>query len=81
VIILGDFNSEWFSDTSVVQALAERAKLQVYRPEATNLGTYKNGKKRLDWILISEELEFIKYTVLPTNVSDHFPVYAEIAIR
>ena len=81
VIILGDFNSEWFSDASIVQALAERAKLQVYMPEATNLGTYKDGKKRLDWILISQELEFIKYSVLPINVSDHFPVYAEIAIR
>jgi len=81
VVILGDFNSDWFSEASIVQSLADTAGLQVYRPEATDLGTYKEGGKRLDWILISEELEFLDYTVLRTTVSDHFPVYAELTIR
>lgn len=81
VVILGDFNSDWFSEASIVQSLADKAGLQVYRPEATDLGTYKEGQKRLDWILISNELKFVEYTVLPTGVSDHFPVYAEIVIR
>jgi endonuclease/exonuclease/phosphatase family metal-dependent hydrolase len=81
VIILGDFNSEWFSESSVVQALADRAGLQVFRPEARDLGTYKNSEKRLDWILISEELEFIDYQVLPDMISDHKATYAEIGFR
>lgn len=81
VVILGDFNSDWFSEASIVQSLAEKAGLQVYRPEANDLGTYQEGEKRLDWILISNELEFVEYAVLRTEVSDHYPVYAEIAIR
>jgi endonuclease/exonuclease/phosphatase family metal-dependent hydrolase len=81
VIILGDFNSEWFSDASIVQALAEKAGLQVFRPEANDLGTFKDGEKRLDWILISEELEFIDYQVLPDQISDHKAIFAEIGIR
>jgi endonuclease/exonuclease/phosphatase family metal-dependent hydrolase len=80
-IILGDFNSDWFSEASIVKELAEKASLQVYRPEATDLGTYKDGSKRLDWILISEELEFLDYRVLPDVVSDHRAVFAEIGFR
>jgi endonuclease/exonuclease/phosphatase family metal-dependent hydrolase len=79
--VLGDFNSDWFSDGSVVRELAERSGLQVYRHSARDLGTYRGGKKRFDWILISEELEFVDYRVLTDVASDHRPVVAEIAIR
>ena len=41
----------------------------------------KSGKKRLDWILISEELEFVSYQVLPDIVSDHLPLIVEIRQR
>jgi endonuclease/exonuclease/phosphatase family metal-dependent hydrolase len=81
IIVLGDFNSEWFSEASVVQALAEKSGLQVYRPEATDLGTFNGGEKRLDWILISEELTFINYQILPDEISDHRAVFAEIGFR
>lgn len=81
VIVLGDFNSDWFSDTSVVRELAERSALEVYRHDARDLGTYRDGKMRFDWVLISEELEFVDYQVLTDVVSDHRPVLAEIAIR
>ena len=81
VIVLGDFNSDWFSDGSVVRELAERSGLQVYQHSAKDLGTYRDGKKRFDWILISGELEFVDYRVLTEVVSDHRPVVTEIAIR
>jgi endonuclease/exonuclease/phosphatase family metal-dependent hydrolase len=81
IIVLGDFNSEWFSEASVVQALVEETDLQVYRPEATDLGTFYRGEKRLDWILISEELTFTDYRILPDEVSDHRAVFAEIGFR
>jgi endonuclease/exonuclease/phosphatase family metal-dependent hydrolase len=51
--------------------------LRAYRPAAQELGTYK-GTKRLDWILISQELSFVDYTVLPDVVSDHLAVLATI---
>lgn len=80
VIILGDFNSNWFSKKSVVKRLAENGKLHAYKPQADNLPTYTGSGRRLDWILISKELEFISYKVLPNKLSDHLMVVAEIQL-
>ena len=80
MIILGDFNSNWFSEESVVKALADRAGLKVYKPGADNMYTYVSKERRLDWILISSELEFVSYRVLPDIISDHFAVIAEVKL-
>ncbi|WP_455211823.1 endonuclease/exonuclease/phosphatase family protein [Kaarinaea lacus] len=80
IIVLGDFNSEWLADESVVRELANRSGLHTYQPLAADLGTYKSGKRRFDWILISKELEFKHYEVRPDVVSDHFAVVAEIRL-
>jgi endonuclease/exonuclease/phosphatase family metal-dependent hydrolase len=81
MIIMGDFNSDWFADEQVVRALAEESGLHVYRPEAKDLGTYNSSGRRLDWILISEELEFTNYRVLPDLLSDHLAVVATIELK
>lgn len=80
LIIMGDFNSDWSSHESVLRALADNHRLQVYRPDAKNLATYKS-RRRLDWILISEELEFTAYEVLPQLLSDHSAVFASVRPR
>ena len=80
LIILGDFNSNWFANKSVIKQLAENGNLQAYKPLSNNLATYGNGH-RLDWILISSELEFISYKTLPDKLSDHLMVVAEIQLR
>lgn len=81
MIILGDFNSEWFADDSVVKRLADKAHLKVYQPDATNLQTYLKGGKRLDWILLSNELDFVSHEVLPNVISDHQVVVATVALK
>lgn len=82
LIIMGDLNSQWAQESSQVQALANKMNLSAFSPESGSLGTYKDpAGKRLDWILISPELEFAEYEVLPEIVADHFAVYAEIAYR
>lgn len=83
VIVLGDFNSDWLADELVVRSLANDNKLKGYRPEDNSLGTYKSGEnsKRLDWILISDPLDFVRYEVLPDVLSDHKAVFAEIALQ
>lgn len=83
VIVLGDFNSDWLADELVVRSLADDNKLRSYRPEDNSLGTYKSGEnsKRLDWILISDPLEFVRYEVLPDVLSDHKAVFAEVALQ
>ncbi|MBT5825486.1 MAG: hypothetical protein HOH69_04770 [Gammaproteobacteria bacterium] len=55
-------------------------ELQVYKPLTDNLSTYGDNH-RLDWILISHELEFINYIVVPGNLSDHHIVVADIQLK
>jgi endonuclease/exonuclease/phosphatase family metal-dependent hydrolase len=77
LIIMGDFNADWSTEDSPVRVLADALNLRAFRPTADQFGTYK-GSKRLDWILISKELNFIDYSVLPNIVSDHLAVVARI---
>jgi endonuclease/exonuclease/phosphatase family metal-dependent hydrolase len=56
-------------------------KLDAWRPDADGLTTFPGLRKRLDWILVSEELEFKSSEVLPDEVSDHLGVKAEIGLK
>lgn len=78
-IVLGDFNSEWDDEDSAVRALAEGLNLKTWRENAADLDTFPFSGKRLDWILISPELEFRDYRVVPDVLSDHLGVVASIA--
>ena len=80
VIILGDFNVDWTSEDSSLKTIVAKGDLKVYQPESTQLGTYKKGKHRLDWILISKELEFVSYEVPQVVLSDHQPVQAAVRL-
>ena len=80
LIILGDFNSEWLADQSVVRRLAENAGMEVYKPDATDLQSYPKRGTRLDWVLISKNLDFVSYNALPDIVSDHLAVAATIRV-
>jgi endonuclease/exonuclease/phosphatase family metal-dependent hydrolase len=82
LILMGDINSQWGDKNSTVRRLAGALKLRAFFPERDGLGTYKGPDgKRLDWILISQDLEFRDYKTVPDVVSDHYAVYAEIAYR
>ena len=78
-IIMGDFNSEWLKEASTIRALAEESRFTTYQPESTGYETYKG--KRLDWILITKDLEFVDYRVLPDTLSDHAMLVADIRFR
>ena len=78
-IILGDFNSEWMADASVIRELEKKSRFTAYRPDSSGYDTYKD--KRLDWILITKDLEFVNYKVLPDALSDHAMVMADIRFK
>lgn len=80
LIVVGDFNADWAEPESPVRELVERAGLQAYRPSAQHLGTYKDTE-RLDWILISGDLSFRDYRVVPDIVSDHLATVATIEFK
>ena len=79
--LMGDFNTDWQTTDSSMKYLAEQMKLSVFKPHADGLSTYGDKGARLDWILISEELEFSRYSVFPDVVSDHSAVAAEIVLK
>jgi len=80
VVILGDFNTDWSKDESVLKTIATNGNLKVFQPLSTELGTYKDGKHRLDWILISKDLEFVSYEVQQDVLSDHQPILATLKL-
>ena len=81
LIVMGDFNSRWDQKRSHVQQLVQALELKAYEPQHDLLGTYKKTDgKRLDWILVSHDLTFSRYEVLPDIVSDHLAVYAELSL-
>ena len=78
-IIMGDFNSEWLAELSVIKELATNSRFYTYEPGSPDYNTYKD--KRLDWILITRDMEFVSYKVLPDILSDHAMVVAGLRFK
>jgi endonuclease/exonuclease/phosphatase family metal-dependent hydrolase len=80
VIVMGDFNTDWQEQGSVLRMLAETLRLRAYQPHSTRLHTFPALARRLDWILISEQLEFLSHEILPAGLSDHRGVAARLGL-
>ncbi len=78
VIVMGDFNSQGKEPGSVVQLVARELGLTAFSSTGLDLSTFPRFDSRLDWILISRDLEFLAYETLPDSLSDHRGVLAEI---
>lgn len=75
--MLGDLNASW---EGVPHVLCERLDLQTIdhrTPTFTDLGQ----RRRLDWILASNDLEMIAHHVLPSGLSDHRAIVADVRLR
>lgn len=77
-ILMGDFNAG--SDSNAIQSLIESLDLKAYKFKRDGLETFSRFNKRFDWILISKELEYISYEVLPDKISDHNAIISEIGL-
>ena len=80
LILMGDFNTDWRRPDSALRLISDELGLRVYRPEAEDLDSFPRLGRRLDWILISPELEYLGYRVLDAGVSDHRPVLADLGL-
>ena len=80
LILMGDFNCSWTDEESPLKALARELDLKVFQPDASTLATFPASGRRLDWILISRELEFRSHQVVPDTLSDHLAVVAEVVV-
>lgn len=79
VIIMGDLNTE--SNSKAINFLVTELNLSLFLSDQDRLITYHRFNKRLDWILISEEMEFVSYKVISDELSDHNATVAEIKIN
>ena len=80
VILMGDFNDEWGQAGSILALLVETLDLNPYKPDEVGLATFPRFNKRLDWILVSPEFEFVSYKVVPDSISDHLAVVAQLSL-
>lgn len=80
IILLGDLNDEWREGDNVISYLLDSLELRAYKPKHQELITSPRLNKRIDWILVSRELDFVSYAVLPDILSDHRAVIAELAL-
>ena len=81
VIIMGDLNTDWQHEESAVRLIAGELNMSAYSPAGQGLETFPWSGKRLDWILLSAELDFSSYRVMPEVLSDHRGVIAEIVLK
>jgi endonuclease/exonuclease/phosphatase family metal-dependent hydrolase len=79
MMILGDFNCDTRSE-DCFGFLTRTLGLAAFEPKAA-APTFpsRRPRARLDWILISRDLEFVSHKTLPDHLSDHLAVTAEIA--
>jgi endonuclease/exonuclease/phosphatase family metal-dependent hydrolase len=83
LIVLGDMNCWWRRRNDALPLLVQKLNVHPCRPEADELATFPSRRPRfrLDWILISPELEFTSYDIVADPVSDHLGVVAEVRMR
>jgi len=80
-VVLGDFNATWDSANSPVRELARRLGLRAHAPERRYPSTYPLLRRRLDWVLVSPDAEFVGHHVLADDhLSDHRAVIADLRV-
>ena len=82
LVVLGDFNCSWSDEARQLRPMARELGLRAYQPHR-RAPTYPSRRpwRRLDWILVSGDLEFAAYRTLPNPVSDHLGVVADLVPR
>ncbi|GAA5315368.1 MAG: hypothetical protein AseanaTS_05730 [Candidatus Pelagadaptatus aseana] len=78
-ILMGDFNSDWLGSELTLKTLSQGASVHTFEPDSTSLVTY--GDRRLDWILLSPELEFVDYHHSDKIMSDHLAIVARVRLK
>jgi endonuclease/exonuclease/phosphatase family metal-dependent hydrolase len=79
-ILMGDFNIDYGDDDALIHELTEKLQLHTYRP-MEQLITFPRFERRLDWVLVSRDLEFVEHRVLADPLSDHQAVVADLVMK
>lgn len=79
VIIMGDLNAEYEPDKGVLPVLKKALALNTWLPSEA-LITFPKFNKRIDWVLVSDDIEIVSHEVLPEALSDHRAIVAELRL-
>jgi endonuclease/exonuclease/phosphatase family metal-dependent hydrolase len=83
LVIMGDMNCAWNDSEKTLRILAEQLGLTAFEPDDKRIITSLTDEmgRRLDWVLVSKELEIRSQRVLPDRLAERLAVVAEIAWR
>lgn len=79
-IVMGDLNADFRPGSTLIPLLKRELELQTWDPEQKDV-TFPRFKRRLDWVLVSKEIDIVSYEVLSDPVSDHRAVVAELVYK
>ncbi len=78
-VIMGDLNSEYAAENQLIPLLEDSLGLSTWQPHV-DVVTFPKLQKRLDWVLVSQDIEIVSHEVLPDTLSDHQAVVAELRL-
>ncbi len=78
-IIMGDLNTDYAQDGHLIPFLERELALTAWEP-LSNVVTFPKFQKRLDWVLVSNEIEIVSHEVLSDPLSDHRAVVAQLRL-
>ena len=83
VILMGDFNT--FRGETEIESLLSKThlsdKIMMHKQSIGLTQPTWHPKRRLDYVLVSPEINVKKYDVLNYPFSDHMPLYVEFDIK
>ena len=81
VIVMGDFNDDWYDDDAAVRLLGETLGLEPHEARCEECHTHRRMKNFVDWILVSRELRIENFEILGDDISDHYAVAATLHLN
>ena len=76
---MGDLNSEFAANSQLIPLLEDSLGLSTWQPHV-EVVTFPKLQKRLDWVLVSRDIEIVTHEVLPDTLSDHRAIVAELRL-
>lgn len=81
VIVMGDFNDDWYDEDSSMRQLGEFLQLKPHGVRCEECHTHRRLKNFVDWILVSPELSIEDFQILDDDISDHYAVSATLSLN
>lgn len=82
LIVMGDMNCWWGRRNDALPLLIERLGVRPWKPTLRAHATFSSRRPRfrIDWVMVSPELEFTGYETISDPVSDHLGIVAEVRL-